>query len=237
MVAGARRRRSEAVREGSQACDRDHEKNVPVRRLAPLVAVLGLVALPLAARAATTHDVTVADDSFAPAQLSVDSGDTVRWTNKGLRTHSVTFSGETREETTLLPGQTRTTTFEKAGTYRYRCGFHPETMQGSIVVRASTSSSTTSTTRATTTSTTQDPRGSAITAPPDPTTTTSTSTTTTVVEDTTTTTLSTLPGDDSALGDPGEGDADDVDGPSAVAAALLLATAGGAFTVARRALP
>lgn len=208
----------------------------PVRRLAPLVAVLGLVALPLVARAATTHQVAVGDEFYNPAQLQIEAGDTVRWTNRGLKTHSVTFSGEKREDTTLLPGQPRTTEFDTPGTYRYRCEFHPEVMQGSLVVRTASSSST-STTRATTTSTTQDARGSAITAPPDTsTTTTKSTTTTTVVEDTTTTTTSTMPGDESAFGDTGD-ESDDVDGPGAVAALLLLATAGGAFAVTRRALP
>ncbi|MBW3669791.1 MAG: cupredoxin domain-containing protein [Actinobacteria bacterium] len=208
-----------------------------MRRFAALVPVLGLLALSLVAQAATMHQVAVGDDFFDPAQLQLDAGDTVRWTNRGLKTHSVTFSGETREETTLLPGQSRTTTFDKPGTYRYRCGFHPDSMQGTLVVRAA-SSSTTSTTRApTTTSTTQDPRGSAITAPPDTSTTTTSSTTTTVVDDTTTTTTSTAAGNGSALGDAGGDDDGNVDGPSAVAALLLLATAGGAFTVARRALP
>ena len=206
-----------------------------VRRLVPLLAVLCVVALPLVARAAATHEVTVADNSYTPAQLQIEAGDTVRWTNRGLRTHTVTFSGEPRED--LLPTRTRQTTFTTPGTYRYRCEYHSETMQGSLVVRAA-SASTTSTTRAATTSTTQDARGSAITAPPDTSTTTTTtsSTTTTVVEDTTTTTTSTMPGDDSALGDPGD-DEGDLDGPGAVAALLLLATAGGTFTVARRTLP
>lgn len=235
MVGGSQSRWSEGVREGSQACDRDHEKNVPVRRLAALVAVLGLLALSVVAQAATTHQVDIRNRAYHPASLRIEVGDTVRWTNRDLENHTVTFTTESTS-TPIIPGGTRTTTFDQPGTYRYHCDFH-EAMQGTVIVRAAASSTTSSTRAPTTTSTTQDPRGSAITAPPDTTTTTTSSTTTTVVDDTTTTTTSMAAGNGSALDDGGGDDDANVDGPSAVAALLLLATAGGAFTVARRALP
>lgn len=204
-----------------------------VRRLAPLLAVVGLVALPLVAHAATTHEVDIRERAYHPSSVSITAGDPVRWTNRDLENHTVTFTNDTTSEP-ILPGRTRTTTFDTAGTYRYRCDFHPA-MQGTVIVRAATPS-TTSTTRApTTTSTTQDPRGSAITAPPE-TTTTTTSTTTTVVEETTTTTTTLPVRNESAAGNTGD-DSDNVDGPGAVAALLLLATAGGAFLVTRRAFP
>lgn len=208
-----------------------------MRRIALLLVLAAALGAP-AAWAATTHEVAIRDNFYEPSSLTIPAGDTVRWTNRGLQAHTVTFTGEQRED--LLPAQSRMTTFRTAGTYRYECRIHPS-MQGTVVVQgAATSSSTTSTTRrSTTTSTTQDARGSAITAPPD-TSTTTTSTTTTVPTDDTTTTVPGLSPDGGHLAAPGSshgGGDPDVDGPSALAALLLLATAAAAFVQARGALP
>lgn len=208
-----------------------------MRRLATLVVVLGLLALSVVAHAQTTHQVTIRDNKYNPNEVNATSGDTVRWTNADLERHTVTFSGTSNE---VLPGQSITITFQAPGTYRYHCDVHPS-MRGTVVVRSASPSSTTTTRAPTTTSTMQEPRGSAITAPPETTTTTTTTTSTTTTSITTTTTVP-----DDGSGEPSEdvmgdsrptGTPDNVDGPGAVAALLLLATAGAAFVVTRRAFP
>jgi plastocyanin len=57
--------------------------------------------LPLTAHAQTTHDVTVGDSFFSPADLTIEMGDTVRWTNApGGLNHDVTADDFTFASTT-----------------------------------------------------------------------------------------------------------------------------------------
>ena len=69
---------------------------------------------------------------FAPAAISVTTGDTVTWTNNDNFTHSVRIEGG--EPLVMKPGESVTHTFEAAGTFKYDCSFHPRDMQGSVVV-------------------------------------------------------------------------------------------------------
>jgi plastocyanin len=204
-----------------------------VGRLVLLVVLVAAVTAPTAL-AATTYEVTIRDNAYDPAAQAVASGDTVRWTNRGINAHTVTFATGRND---VQPGQSIRITFSTPGTYSYRCEFH-DVMKGTVVVQAaSVSSSTTSTTRlSTTTSTTQDARGSAITAPPDTSTTSTSSTTSTTLPAEETTTTAAGAGGEGAVRPPLQSIGDDIDGPGAVAALLLLATSGAAFLQARTAL-
>ena len=87
------------------------------------------------ALAATTHDVEIFKFKFLPAELTIEAGDTVRWTNKEKRQyHSVWFEqlGE-KEPDYLFPGDFYERTFEEAGDLPYRCGPHPK-MTGMVHV-------------------------------------------------------------------------------------------------------
>lgn len=72
---------------------------------------------------------------FVPQTLKVKPGTTVTWVNREKRTnHSVLFEQENMlESDRLFPGETYQRTFDKPGTYPYRCGPHPE-MLGVIEV-------------------------------------------------------------------------------------------------------
>lgn len=93
---------------------------------------LALLLLPVFANAQTTHDVTVGNNFFSPANLTIQVGDTVRWNNPadGGPVHNVTgggFSSPTAESFTY------SRTFTAEAFIDYLCTIHPS-MQGSITV-------------------------------------------------------------------------------------------------------
>jgi plastocyanin len=69
---------------------------------------------------------------FAPAAITVTAGSTVTWTNDDNFTHSVRIEGGA--PMVMKPGETATFTFDKPGTFKYDCSFHPQDMQGEVVV-------------------------------------------------------------------------------------------------------
>jgi LPXTG-motif cell wall-anchored protein len=91
-----------------------------------------------AARAAANGSVTISDFQFTPAQITIDQGDTVTWTNDGPTAHSATAPDGSFDTGIFQAGQSRSHTFSDAGTFSYICTPHPN-MHGTIVVRASQS--------------------------------------------------------------------------------------------------
>jgi LPXTG-motif cell wall-anchored protein len=91
-----------------------------------------------AARAAANGSVTIADFLFTPSSISIDQGDTVTWTNNGPTPHSATAPDGSFDTGIFPAGQSRSHTFDEAGTFSYICTPHPN-MHGTIVVRASQS--------------------------------------------------------------------------------------------------
>lgn len=90
-------------------------------RLTALFAVtLGLA--PLGA-AAVTHEVTVGNNFFSPNDLTIQVGDTVRWTNDSGRTHDVTaddFSWRSATAASFVYERT----FQSAEEIFYHCSVH-----------------------------------------------------------------------------------------------------------------
>jgi plastocyanin len=106
-----------------------------------MAAMLRAFFLALAAFASTvalaqgTVEVSIEQYKFAPQDLKVKAGTTVKWTNNEKRaSHSVLFPAEGgRESDRMMPGDSWQRTFDKPGTYRYTCGPHPE-MSGLVEV-------------------------------------------------------------------------------------------------------
>ena len=71
---------------------------------------------------------------FDPSVIQVKAGTTVTWTNEDDFPHNVhLLTGN--EVTKSLPVGGRTTlTFPKAGEFEYECSFHPQQMQGMVIV-------------------------------------------------------------------------------------------------------
>ncbi|MCD6057575.1 MAG: hypothetical protein K0Q89_1105 [Thermomicrobiales bacterium] len=71
---------------------------------------------------------------FQPSSLDVPRGATVIWVNNSDVAHTVTGDDLAFDDSGLIePGDSFRQTFDEPGTYRYRCGPHPE-MTGVIVV-------------------------------------------------------------------------------------------------------
>lgn len=105
--------------------------SMPARMVA--VALLALLAMP--AWAGETVEVSIEKMMFVPQHLQVKTGTTVIWVNKEKRSnHSVYFEKEGLPESDrLFPGEKWQRSFDKPGTYPYRCGPHEE-MTGIIEV-------------------------------------------------------------------------------------------------------
>lgn len=101
-------------------------------RLAPLVVLLML--LPTGSTwAAATPEVRLAGGAFAPNDLEVQPGDSVRFVNADDTAHTVTSAwddGATFHRV-LKPGQAVVVRFDQAGTYVVRCVPHSSAQDGS----------------------------------------------------------------------------------------------------------
>ena len=87
------------------------------------------------AKAADTANVTIKDFDFTPATVTVVVGDTVTWTNDGPSAHSATAENGSFDTGIFPAGESRSATFDEAGTFAYICTPHPN-MEGTVVVEA-----------------------------------------------------------------------------------------------------
>jgi len=79
------------------------------------------------------NGVSLGDDFFSPASLSVAAGTTVNWVNNGQRPHTVTSDAGLWDSGMLGAGQSFSFTFQSPGTYSYSCAYHGG-MSGTVVV-------------------------------------------------------------------------------------------------------
>lgn len=101
------------------------------RRRAVCIALVARSAAVSADAQAATVDVAVQDSFYSPASLTIEQGTTVRWTNGGNLSHTVTRSG--MFNATVNPGESFSHTFDAVGTFSYGCSFHFG-MNGTITV-------------------------------------------------------------------------------------------------------
>ena len=79
--------------------------------------------------------VRIEDFAFSPANIVVDAGTTVTWTNYDSAAHTVTSDdGGVLDSPLLGKNRTFSHTFDQAGTYAYHCAPHPN-MRGLVTVR------------------------------------------------------------------------------------------------------
>jgi plastocyanin len=104
-----------------------------MRRYIPhAVAALALV---LAAPAsAATSAVQIKSTGFAPASVTINQNDAVKWTNTDTKNHQVVSNNGSFASGILAPGKSYTFTFKNGGTYRYHDGLHP-TLKGTVTVK------------------------------------------------------------------------------------------------------
>lgn len=110
---------------------------IKTRRQFLRTAAAGIAALPVlatAARAQTTHTVTIKNMAFSPANLTISAGDTVTWVNEDRPRHSAwEDSGNAFDTGLLANGDSASLTFNGAGSFSYRCRPHGN-MRGTITI-------------------------------------------------------------------------------------------------------
>lgn len=117
----------------------------------PAFAVVAVLMLAAPGRGAT--EVTIKDNSFDPATITVPTGETVTWRHTGSNTHSVTADNGSFDSSPncssnntgqcMTNGNTFSTVFNSAGTFRYYCKVHggPGTgMFGTVTVTQASAS-------------------------------------------------------------------------------------------------
>ena len=86
------------------------------------------------ASASGAKAVTIKNYKYAPADLTVPVGTTVKFTNEDSTPHTATSKESGAFESgSIDTGKSGTITLEKAGTFAYYCAFHPF-MKGTITV-------------------------------------------------------------------------------------------------------
>ena len=104
-------------------------------RHVPAAAAVGLAVAMLAQPAPAegrVHQIEMKGVAFAPAQVTVRTGDSVEWANGDIVAHTAT-SKEGGFDVNVLPGRTVGAVMTRPGTFNYTCRYHPN-MKGEVVV-------------------------------------------------------------------------------------------------------
>jgi plastocyanin len=100
--------------------------------------VLALVAAAALAVAgsgsAATTTVRITKSGFSPANVTVNFGDTVTWTNNDNADHQLVADDGTFASPILKPGKSYSFTFRRAGTFRYHDALKPS-LRGRVTVK------------------------------------------------------------------------------------------------------
>jgi YVTN family beta-propeller protein len=86
------------------------------------------------AAAASNARISITNFAFAPAEITVAAGQAVTWTNDDGAPHGLAYKDGVQGTDLLLPGQSFSRSYDKAGTYDYICAVHAY-MTGKVVVR------------------------------------------------------------------------------------------------------
>jgi plastocyanin len=100
-------------------------------------ALLGCALLfPTGPAVAADAQVVIDNFSFVPAEIHVQAGTHVVWTNRDDIPHTVVDAANPRaiKSPPLDTGDQYARIFDRPGTYRYFCSLHPH-MQGMVTVR------------------------------------------------------------------------------------------------------
>ena len=95
---------------------------------------LACVACGCASTKPTTHRISIQGFHYLPDSLTVQVGDTVRWTNADLVPHTATARSNDLDSRSIASRKDWRFVATRAGTYFYACAFHPD-MRGTLVVR------------------------------------------------------------------------------------------------------
>lgn len=80
------------------------------------------------------HAISIENLKYKPAEITIEPGDTVVWTNNDDREHTVTADDDSFKSGRMGSGKKYEHTFDKAGTYKYVDDLHPR-MKGTVIVK------------------------------------------------------------------------------------------------------
>jgi len=85
------------------------------------------------AGASASKSVSIVDFAFNPGSITVNTGDTVQWTNNGKVSEGHDVTGDGLDSGLMISGDTYNHTFKASGTFSYLCTIHPS-MTGTVKV-------------------------------------------------------------------------------------------------------
>jgi plastocyanin len=91
--------------------------------------------IPVTTLSVSDTTITIMDNAFNPANLTVKAGSQVRWVNGDDHPHNIEFANKAFSTSRYLLGasQSFSQQFDRPGTYDYDCLIHPY-MHGTITV-------------------------------------------------------------------------------------------------------
>jgi|SRR3990170_126201 len=93
-----------------------------MRKLALALVTTG--ALMLWSQIAIAASVSMVDSAFDPADVTVEAGETITWSNDGALPHTATADDGSFDTGTLDPGNSDSVRIDEPGTYPYYCTLH-----------------------------------------------------------------------------------------------------------------
>jgi plastocyanin len=96
--------------------------------------LLACLLVPAAARSDNAVQVKIDNFTFSPGKLNIAKGTEVTWENGDDIPHTIVLGAINVRSKTIDTDKTFTYRFDKAGTFSYICGLHPQ-MHGQVVVR------------------------------------------------------------------------------------------------------
>jgi FtsP/CotA-like multicopper oxidase with cupredoxin domain len=124
--------------EGAQPAVAAHDHSAPPPAAVGGVATSGMsgAAQVTAGSVTTPYKVTMTDNRYTPASLTVPVGSTVAWINNGTNLHTTSAFDVSFDSGAVANGMAWTFTFTKPGTYQYFCRQHfLNGMSGVVVVQ------------------------------------------------------------------------------------------------------
>jgi len=103
-----------------------------LRKLIPIALVTASLAVVTSVSAATTN-VAITRAGFVPSAATMNTGESVTWTNNDSTNHQVISQEGAFASPILKPGETWSRTFEKAGTFPYTDAYN-KTFKGTVTV-------------------------------------------------------------------------------------------------------
>lgn len=93
---------------------------------AKYIACAGYMLFAMGAMAAE-FEVVQKNNAFNMGRLQIKVGDTVKFTNQDPVIHNLLSLSDVKpfDLTSSFPGQSKTVTFDRPGTWEVECGFHP----------------------------------------------------------------------------------------------------------------